>query len=189
MASSSGTSVAGFDIRADTRALLADLKEFDPALARAIRARLRRAGDSTIENMRQLLDEYNGGTVSGWNKALGVDKRGRARIRRTSANVSEANRSRSRGSRRAVADGLKLRVTTGRTRTTIRLTATSGALRKALNTASWRHPVFGDTGTWVEQPGAQYFNRAIWGHWQEMREQVEDALGDAQAAVNSNGGT
>lgn len=180
--------VAGFDIKADLGPLLRDLKEFDPALARQIRARLRRAGDSTIEDMRALLDEYEGGTVTGWNKTLGVDKLGRARIRRTTANTAAANRARSRGSRKAISEGLKLRVTTGKSRTTIRLVATTGALRKALNTKAWRHPVFG-TGEWVEQPGNQYFNRAVWGRWRDMRDATEFAIQDALDAVNAHGGT
>lgn len=181
--------VAAFDIKADLGPLLRDLKAFEPALARQTRARLRRAGDSTIANMRVLLEEYEGGTVTSWNKTVGVDKRGRARIRRTTANTQAAKRSRSRGSRRAVADSLKVRVSTGKRGTSIRLTSSGGVMRTMLNKASWRHPVFdSDSATWVEQPGARYFSRAIWGHWEEMRQQMEDAVQDAINAVADNRG-
>jgi hypothetical protein len=165
---------------------MAALKAFDPELARQVRARMRKAGDGAIGAMGQILDEDTGGTVAGFARTRGRDSRGRMRNLRGEAIRRDAKRSRSRGSRQQIKKGLRLRVTTGRSRTTVRLTTTSGELRKAMNAKSWRHPVFGRSDTFVEQPGSGYFNRGARAEMDGLRKNLEDAIQIALDAIASN---
>ena len=89
--------------------------------------------------------------------------------------IRQATRTRSKGTRKEIKSGLKLKVATGKARTSVKLSTTKGDIRKAMNTRSFRHPVFGDRNTYVEQPGNRYFNRGAY----EQREAVYDALQSA----------
>jgi hypothetical protein len=174
---------AGFDIRSNLRQVLADLKEFDPTLATEVRKRLRASGDAAIAAMSTILDEDTGGVVTGKTHRLGTDRRGRVHLVVDRINTRAATRSRSTGARAEIKRGLKLKVTTGKARTSVRLTTTGGALRKAMNTRSWRHPVFKDPDTWVEQPGSQYFNRGVYSEAKNLRASMEDAIQIALDAI------
>ncbi len=180
------SSAAGFDIRTNLRQVLAQLKEFDPALAREVRRSMRQSGDDMITAMGDLLDEYEGGVVSGKTHRMGLDSKGRSRVRVDKINTREANRSRSRGARDEVKQGLRTRVSTGVKRTSIRVTASQGDLKRALNTRSWRHPIWGG-GEWVEQPGNQYFNRGAFSEAEQLQNNLEDALTIALEALATHG--
>ncbi len=183
------TAAAGFDIKSNLRQVLADLKEFDPKLATEVRKRLRASGDAAIAAMGAILDEDAGGVVTGKTHRLGTDRRGRVHLVVDKINSRAANRSRSTGAREEIKRGLKLKVTTGKARTSVRLTTTSGALRKAMNKRSWRHPVFDDPNTWVEQPGNQYFNRAVYSEAKNLRNTMEDAIQLALDAIAAHQST
>jgi|GEM_PF-3385588 len=177
-----GDTTEAFDIRSNLRQVLADLKEFDPKLATAVRRRMRRAGDSAIAAMGTILDEESGGVVTGKTTRMGTDRRGRAHRVVDTISTREANRSRSTGAREEIKRGLRLKVTAGKSRTSIRLSTTGGELRKAMNTRSWRHPVFG-TDEYVEQPGNQYFNRGARSEMDNLRAELEDAIHEALDAL------
>lgn len=182
-ASANDTALA-FDIKTDLRGFLAALKEVDPRIARAVRRKMRQAGDAAIAAMGDILDEYGGGVVTGKTHKLGKDRRGRRRIVVSGVKTRAATRSRSSGAREQIKAGLKFRVTAGKSRTTVRLTSTSGELRKALNRKhSWRHPVFG-TDAWVEQPADAYFTRGGVSQIKQMKADLEDAIREGLDALD-----
>lgn len=178
----SGDPEVGFDIKTNLRSVMAALKEFDPALAREVRKAMRNAGEAAQQAMGEILDNESGGTVTGHTKGIRRDSKGRLRRVRTGNKVSAAKRSSSTGARQEIKSGLTLRVTTGKTRTSARLTTTKGDLRKAYNKRSWRHPVFG-TGAWVEQPGNRYFNRGAYAKKAETIAALNAAIQVAQDAI------
>lgn len=149
-----------FDVKSNARSVLASLKEFEPKLRTEVGRDLRKAGDAAIGAMTEHLNEDTG------------DSKGR--LKRVS-----------KGSRAEVASGLKMRVTLGKSRTSMRVTTTRGDLRKVMNKKSWRHPVFG-TGEWVEQRGTSYFNRGAAEQRDATREAIEAAMQKAVDAVASH---
>lgn len=88
----------------------------------------------------------------------------------------------SRGSRDAVKSGLRMRVTTGKAKTSIRVATTDGDLRKPLNRKSWRHPVFGSE-VFVEQKGSSYFTRGAAEQKQAVNAAIDAAVQVAVEAV------
>jgi len=150
-----------FDVKSNARSVLESLKEFEPKLATEVRRDLRKSGDAAIAAMGDHLFESVGSS--------GLTSRVR----------------RSKGSREEVRSGLKMRVTTGKARTSIRVTTTKGDLRKAMNLKSWRHPVFG-TGEWVEQQGTSYFNRGAGEQREATNEAIQAAMQKAVEAVASH---
>ncbi len=181
-----GELAVGFDIKSNLRQVLEDLKKFDPALAKQVRKQMVSSGNAAIAAMAAILDEDAGGVVTSKSHKFGTDRRGRTHLVVDKINSRAATRSRSTGAREEIKRGLKLKVTTGKARTSVRLTTTSGALRKAMNKKSWRHPVFNDPSTWVEQPGDQYFNRAVYSEAKNLRNAVEDAVQLALDAIANN---
>ncbi|WP_125777194.1 hypothetical protein [Antribacter gilvus] len=138
-----------FDIRSNLRQFLADLKEFEPALARDVRRRMRRSGDSAIAEMGRILDDYQGATD----------------VRHPLGSAREEIKS-----------GLRLRVTAGKTRTTVRLVSTRGAIAKPMNMREWRHPVFGREDTWAEQEGTGYFSLGAVSQSDDLKRELEAAI-------------
>ena len=57
-------------IESNLRTILADLKEFDPKLATAVRRKLRQSGDDAIAEMRAVLAEPSPGIVTGTRTAI-----------------------------------------------------------------------------------------------------------------------
>jgi hypothetical protein len=192
-----GAGAIDFDIKSNLRGLLTDLKEFDPQLATVVRKQLRAAGDDAIKAMGDILDaEGKGGVVTGFTRITGRDSRGRMRLnQRDKVITREANRSRSRGTREEIKRGLKLKVTAGTSRTTVRLATTKGDLRGAMNRRSWRHPSFGGRGPWVEQPGSRYFNRGAYGEpgspgtRERINASLQAAITVALAAIETHNAT
>lgn len=181
-----GSTEADFDIRSNLRQVLADLKGFDPALAREVRKMLRHAGDDAINAMKAVLDEPPPGVVTGKTYAKSKDARGRKRRQVSGVTTRGANRSRSTGARRKVAAGIKMRVTTGKSRTTVRIVSTTGSLHRMYNARTWRHPVFGNREEWVEQAGTRYFTRGAFGQAQHTYGRLLEAAQVAVAAVDGH---
>ena len=179
-----GDGIVDFDVQSNLREVLAAVKEFDPKLATAVRKKFRAIGAAAIQAMGEILDEPPPGMVTSSNYAMGLDSRGRLRRLRTGVNTKGANRRRSSGQRQVVKQGLRTRVTTGKTRTSIRVTTNDGTLRKIYNTRSWRHPVFGDTETYVEQAGTRYFSRGAYAQSQATVHALNEAITEALAAVD-----
>lgn len=179
-----GDGTVDFDVQSNLRDVLAAVKEFDPKLATEVRKKFRAIGESAIKDMSAILDEPPPGMVTGFTYAKQFDSRGRLRRMKTGMSTKGANRRRSTGQREVVKQGLKTRVTTGKSRTSIRVMATNGTLRKVYNTRSWRHPVFGDTENYVEQAGTSYFNRGAYAQKQATEHALRQAIEAALEAVD-----
>lgn len=80
-----------------------------------------------------------------------------------------------------ISAGLRTRVTAGKTRQSVSVKST-GPRVAGYNLAAVfekrviRHPVFGDTNAWVEQPGRPYFNPPIKREYAAMRGRIADAV-------------
>lgn len=80
-----------------------------------------------------------------------------------------------------IAAGLRTRVASGATRQSVSVKSTGPRLDGYNMAAVFekkviRHPVFGSTTTWVEQPGRPYFNPPIRREYLQMRERIKDAV-------------
>lgn len=138
-----------------------DLKNYDAALYRAMRKRIRNAGNIAVDKIRETLamPSPDGGDNSGEGRAA------LAAGTRTSLSFS---------AKRA---GVKI------TTTASRLPAEHKGLLNVYNKASFRHPVYG-TDKWVEQNGRPYFGKVIakaLNH--EILAEMQAAIDDSLAAV------
>lgn len=188
------------EVESNLRAILADLREFDPKLATLTRRKLRQSGDEAIAEMKQILDEPSPGIVTGTQTAVtsvrADGSRGPRRVRVVGVTTAAAASSRSRGARQAVASGLQVRVNTGRTRQSIRLTGAGAPFPRSYNMRVWRHPVrFNpDTTTkndvpWVSQGGRPYFGLVVVRRARQMQSRVFEALDEALAEMARDRGT
>ena len=149
---------ADVTVTSNIREVMARLKEFDPALARETRKRLRRSGDEAIAKMRGILAEPPPGGGGGV----------------------------SRGSREQAASALAVRVMTGKRQQGVRITGSREAFAKAYNKRSWRHPVYGNRDVWADQEGRPYFGSVVAQEAPAMREEITEALQDALDVVASH---
>lgn len=190
-----GTESSYLDIHAKTnvRDLLAEIKEIDPALATALRRRLRQSADDAIDEMKGILSAPAPGVVTKRNHGLGMDRRGRVRRVVTSVD-SRAGAGRSRGSRAYTASRLKVAVRTGARPSSqgVRLTGAGDPFSRSYNLIRWRHPVRFNPATtmksqvpWVEQAGTRYFHRGLGkdDNYRRIYRNVGAAIEDAQAAL------
>ena len=140
------------------------LDQFDPAITRALRKRIRKAGNVGAEAVRKTLrmSSPGGGDNSGEGRA--------ALIAATKVSVSFSRR----------AAGAK--IVTGSSK----LSAAHKGLLNVYNKKSFRHPVYGNKAVWVEQQGRPYFGSAI---TQAMNhavvEEIWSALDDATRAIGA----
>lgn len=190
---------ADFQITSNIREVLADLREFDRALATETRRRLRQAADGAIEEMRRVLAEPSPGVVTQVHSRMefAQGKRGiYARRRVTGFDTAAAKGAQSRGARDAVAAGLRTRVVAGKSRQTIRITGSGEAFARSYNLPRWRHPVRFNPATtsaknvpWVEQAGRPYFGAVVAKQRAEIYRRVDEALADAIDAIARNRAT
>lgn len=177
------------EIHADLKPLLNDLKETDPALARAFRRRLRASGDSTISLQRKILAMPSPGVVVKAGRAPEAPrgtKRRRGGQRKFLYETRAARGSQSRGSRKAVANSLRTAVSTpkkGMGSVTIR--AKKHPFARPYNTRRFRHPVFGERDEWITQAGRPWFQEAIYSRIGDWRSTIESALDDARKELDS----
>lgn len=174
----------------DLRAVLAAVKEHSPALARALRKRLRGTGEAIIAEQRSALDGPLPGNAAkaGTRLKLVAPRDGRKGHIRT-VNVYKdvaTKRHRSTGMRERIKASLKTRVVAGSTRQGVNVRAETrigGRMAIAWQARRFRHPVF-DTGQFVEQKGQPYFwGPAIAGR-EKARAEIEQALADAAAEIS-----
>lgn len=85
--------------------------------------------------------------------------------------------------RSQIARGVKVRQSSSSRSAGVRIRVDSSsvdpahaAMTRALNKSSWRHPVFGDTTTWVTQPGYEYFEKEAKEHAAEFRRELTLAM-------------
>lgn len=154
----------------DMRAVMAQIKDFDPKLARAVRKRLRVLGDEIAEKMR------------------------------TEVRKAPPTGGRSRGSHRSreqVAAGIGVAIKTGQKRQGVFVTGSSRKLpadrrpfARAYNKKRWRHPVFADPSRrvtrWVSQQGNPYFGRSIAKVEPRIEQEMREALDEAVRTVRGD---
>ena len=184
------------EIRVDTgidlKEFFADLKELDPAIARQIRARMRNAGKGLIAAMKRDLDEPPPGLVTSVKKETRVTSRTSSRYRAgfkvtkrsyvTDVETSGA-RGRSRGSREEIKAKLRSRVMAGARSQGLRISGSGEAFAKAYNKKRFRHPVFGDTSTWIDQAGNPYFEEVIWDYQKMIEDEFWAAIDEGLMAL------
>ena len=145
-------------VTSNIREVMARLKEFDPALARETRRRLRRSGDEAIARMRGVLAQPPPG----------------------------GGRGESTGARDQAASALTVRVMTGKRQQGVRIVGSREPFAKSYNKRSWRHPVYGNREVWAEQEGRPYFGSVVAQEAPAMREEIAEALQDALDVVASH---
>lgn len=174
------------------RAFFADLEAFDPALAKAIRRRLRTAGQGLIAHMKEVLDEPPPGLVSGVTKETRVTafkssrrREGKIFTKREYVTDVKGTGSRGRhvGARDAIKAKLRTQVSTSKTRPGVRIVGSGAPFARSYNTLRFRHPVFGNRAKWIEQAGRPYFSHVIEMHRRELEEQVWNAIDDGLEAM------
>lgn len=141
-----------------------DLDKFDPAITRALRKRIRNAGDTAAEKVREELEKSSpaGGPDSGAGRA--------ALIAATKVSISFGKRS---AGTRIVTSSSKL-------------PAEHKGLLNVYNKTSVRHPVWGNKRVWVNQEGRPYFGKVIEKALnKEIVDEIRGALDDAMAAIGA----
>lgn len=184
------------DVQVETnlRAILADLREFDPRLATSVRRRLRQSGDEAIAEMREILAQPSPGVVTRTRTAVTTQRmdgtRGARRVRIVGVETAEAKGSQSRGARQEIAGSLRTTVSTGKTRQGIKLRSSGAPFPRSYNMPVWRHPVrfnpdvtSKDDVPWVSQGGRPYFGAVLVKRSTQIRSRVYEALDEALAAI------
>jgi hypothetical protein len=135
----------------------------DPELARALRRRIRNAGNIAALAVKAALAEPTpGGTP------LGSEAGRQALIQATRVSVSFGK----------AAAGARIMTTSAR------LPQVQKGLLKVYNKTSFRHPVFGDRNVWVTQEGHPYFGAAIYKVINRaILDEIRNAFADAAAAA------
>lgn len=168
-------STGGFSVVIDPQQwyrLKQQLDAFDPELARALRRRIKNAGDTAAEKVRQTLRlpaPTGGPDDTGGRDALAAETR-----------VTVSFSKRSAGARIATgSSGLR---------------GTHKGLLNVYNKKSFRHPVFPrpnegrDEWTWTEQTGRPYFGAVILKAMnQAVAQEIYGAIDDALAAIQAKG--
>lgn len=160
------------EIRAelDMRKIMAEIKGFDPALARAVRKKLRLLGDEIAQKMR------------------------------TEVRKAPPTGGRTRGSHRSreqVAAGIGVAIKTGQKRQGVYVTGSSRKLptdrrpfARSYNKKQWRHPVFPSRSKrvtrWVSQQGNPYFGRSVAKVEPQIEQEMRQALDEAIATVRGS---
>jgi hypothetical protein len=152
---------ADFRIEAqDFSRVLIDAKAFEPALAKSIRKNIREAARPAVADVRRTVLE----TPTKGTRTFGV--------------------------RRAIAQGVGVRISAARGGGGVnvaasgrRLPANRKPMVKLLNRERWRHPVFGDRDTWAQQSGRPYFGSVLWRYRDDIRDAVQRALDEAASNI------
>jgi hypothetical protein len=150
--------------------LLRDLKAFEPRLATSLRREIRNAAKVAVQ-----------------------DARAEVLKPPPPRSLSVASRSsRSAGTRKAIARGIRVQIVTGKRTNGVRIVSTGAGLSadrkpmvKAYNTKSFRHRVFGGD-TWVTQRGRPYFGAVIASHQREVQGAVVRAVDQASQVIQSH---
>ncbi|MEW9874036.1 hypothetical protein [Arthrobacter sp. HS15c] len=174
------------------RRLVQASRTWDKVARRDLRANLRAAADPAMADVRA---EVQGPTPP---KA---DQRSAREIRRGKSIRTSAARARNRNIvRQALASGVRSSIKTGRVSKKtgdvsgegIRIEATKKKLPAGQEPMlylygrdKFRHPVFGDTETWVNQRGKPWFYRPISKHRNTFKQAVVDVIDAAAREIGS----
>jgi hypothetical protein len=154
------------------KALIAEVKEFDPKLATALRKQLRQIGGTIVDAMQA---EVRKAPPGGGSRSTGSHR-----------------------TRQQIAEGLGVQVATGKKRQGVFITGSSKAMAegrksmpRAYNKATFRHPVFKSNRRrisvvrWVNQRGNPYFGGTIKKYEPDAEKAVMDALTEALETVRT----
>ena len=154
--------------------LLNDVKAFDKKLGNAIRKRVRDAGKPMVKKMQAAVTEPKSKRSA---RIVTVrTKRGKQVEERTNTSA-------------AVARGIAFKIDTGRnpggrfTASGKHLPEGRKPMFRALNKATFRHPVFGNRGQWANQAGRPYFGSVVLAEQDALRKAISEALDDAAATL------
>jgi hypothetical protein len=156
---SSGSAEFTVDTR-DFRELFARSSKVEPKLRTALRRRIRDAAKGVAEDVKaEALKPGEGvGTKAGWTP----------RIVRTT------------GLRQNIAGAVKVGILTGNSRSGVRITTNAPLAGAWQARRGWRHPVFGDRDTWVQQKGRpDFFYGTVWAGRDRVKAAVEEAMKEA----------
>lgn len=156
---------------AQFRALMAEIKEFEPSLARALRKNLRKMGGTVADQMKVEVRKA---------PPTGGKSRGRHQ------------------SRDQIAAGIGVAIATGKKRQGVFVTGTARRMAaghkpmpRAYNKKQFRHPVFASSKKrvtrWVSQQGNPYFGRTIKKNEPGIEQSIQDALIEAISTVRGSG--
>lgn len=135
----------------DFRKVLLATRDFDKKLYAALLKRLRLVGKDLIDAMQA---ELGSGEISG-------------------PIASGLKASISKGNVNAKGAGLRIRATSEN------LPDGKKVMLRAYNRAAFRHPVYGNTDVWVDQPGRPYFGKVIIEKRAAVQDEVRLALAEA----------
>jgi hypothetical protein len=156
---SSGSAEFTVDTK-DFRTLFARSSKVEPKLRTALRRRIRDAAKGVAEDVKaEALKPGEGvGTKAGWTP----------RIVRTT------------GLRQNIAGAVKVGILTGNARSGVRITTNAPLAGAWQARRGWRHPVFDDRDTWVQQKGRpDYFYGTVWDGRDQVKSAVESAMQEA----------
>ena len=137
--------------------LKVEADRFDRTIIRSLRKRIKTIGEGAVSKVREEVQAGSGGGSSAAQIAAG-----------TGIRVSFAQRT----------AGVKI------TTTNARLDQAHKGFVAAFNKPSFRHPVYGNEGTWVTQTGRPYFGKVIKAEWdRSIEQQMGAALDDAVRAL------
>lgn len=154
----------GFNVRIDTtewNRFAADAKNFDPALLRSLRKRIRGVGTTAVQKVKETLalPSPSGGSAGGT------------------------------GGRADLISGTRLGLSFSARSAGVKITTVSkkSAWAATYNKADFRHPVFGNDNAWVEQKGRPYFGKVIQPVVnKEMLIEIRAAFDDAVKAMGGS---
>ena len=164
------TAEGGFAVHIDPQEwfrLKRELDRFDPAITRALRKRIRNAGDIAAQAVRDSLGNKppeGGADPAGFRLAL-------AQATKVSVSFSKT------------AAGVKVRTSSSG------LPIEQKPLLAAYNKKKMiRHPLFGDESQWFEQPGRPYFGTVIYKVMDKaLAKEIRAALDEAVTAIGGRG--
>ncbi len=133
-------------------------RKANPALATALRKRLRGIGNDVVKEMRSqiMATPPSGGRSPG-----------------------------KHSTRKQIAAGISTKIATAKDKSGISIVQSGAKLpparrpmARAYNKARWRHPVFGNTKTWVSQKGNPSFGRRIKPFEPRAAQEIREALAE-----------
>lgn len=177
---SSGSAEFTVDTK-DFRTLFARSSKVESKLRTALRRRIRDAAKGVAEDVKaEALKPGEGvGTKAGWTPRIVRTKNG-TRVRMERKYDYSTGRGRSTGLRQNIAGAVKVGILTGNSRSGVRITTNAPLAGAWQARRGWRHPVFDDRDTWVQQKGRpDYFYGTVWDGRDQVKSAVESAMQEA----------
>ncbi len=150
-----------------------------------LRSRITEAGKPVLEEVRSTVRGLPVTSTRGG----GRKQRREFSVARAAEKSKDRVRRRGAGLRSTIASATKLQVTARGVRFIVnsnQLPADQQSLPRHLDSPKgWRHPVFGDSHTWVHQQGKPYFAVVIKRHAPDFRRAILKAMDEIQAEIET----